>query len=436
MKQLRILTGIHAGATVPLCPGRHRIDAEDDADIRITDWTGPSVIVEVNDARLVVVRRLPQNGASDSVSDDLVAANAIQPNEVVAHDTFAQDSADTTPVLMLDFLPMQFDQSVICVGPDDVEWPSDLALLSTLLKAGVSAEAPDGEVRPQRKTFYAIGAACIAIVAVICVTTLSITTPRAKASLLPPDVASMETINSRLAAAHLNELKANLDGHGGVIVRGMVTNEAESLAALRLLGSLKSMRVQSQYGIAERIRRGISESLSIDGITVRYDGGGIFSVVGKNIDLDGLQQGLKRIRPDLPSYVRDIRVEATGNAQPAAPSGASYIAIVSSNTVRYAQTPDGVKHIFILDDDTADSSMASGASATGSTAMPASATNPLAIDEATLHRWSELNEDGRGRLGMSPSPLAKTSAELGATAHTEIGPPRSAVPRTATISRR
>ena len=58
MKQLRILTGIHAGATAALGHGLHRIDADDDADIRITGRTSPSAIVEVGDNDVVTVRRL------------------------------------------------------------------------------------------------------------------------------------------------------------------------------------------------------------------------------------------------------------------------------------------------------------------------------------------------------------------------------------------
>ena len=366
MKQLRILTGIHAGATAPLAPGLHRIDADDDADIRITDWTGPSAIVEVGDNDVVTVRRLAAE-VPVSVEEE---AQSVDANEPEAHASSNETVEDTAPVFMLDFLPMQFDQSVICIGPDDVEWPSDLALLSTLLKPGQSDDATSNAVRSRRRTFVAIGAACVALAIIACAGALSLTT-RAKASMLPNDVAAMENVNREFASAHLNELRASLDGHGGVLVRGLVANESENLAARRLLATITSPRVQAQYGIAEVIRRSIGESLPVAGISVHYDGSGVFSIAGKDVDMDALQQGVKRIRPDLPANVKDIRIDATGAEQADSPAGASYIAIVSSDTVRYAQTPDGVKHIFILDNPTP----ASDATAASDTAAPQAASD-------------------------------------------------------------
>ncbi|CAG9233726.1 conserved hypothetical protein [Paraburkholderia sabiae] len=366
MKQLRILTGIHAGATAPLAPGLHRIDADDDADIRITDWTGPSAIVEVGENDVVTVRRL----AADVPVNVEEEAQSVDANEPEAHASSNETVEDTAPVFMLDFLPMQFDQSVICIGPDDVEWPSDLALLSTLLKPGQSDDATSNAVRSRRRTFVAIGAACVALAIVACAGALSLTT-RAKASMLPNDVAAMENVNREFASAHLNELRASLDGHGGVLVRGLVANESENLAARRLLATITSPRVQAQYGIAEVIRRSIGESLPVAGISVHYDGSGVFSIAGKDVDMDALQQGVKRIRPDLPANVKDIRIDATGAEQADAPAGASYIAIVSSDTVRYAQTPDGVKHIFILDNPTP----ASDATAATDTVAPQAASD-------------------------------------------------------------
>ncbi|WP_109477465.1 type III secretion protein [Paraburkholderia sp. C35] len=381
MKQLRILTGIHAGATAPLSPGPYRIDADDDADIRITDWTGPSAIVEVGDSDVVTVRRLATQQADVTAGDD----NG-------THETANEGVEDTAPVFMLDFLPMQFDQSVICIGPDDMEWPSDLTLLSTLLKPGQPDDAARSQRHSRRRTFVALCAACVALAVIGGVSALSMTT-RAKASMLPNDVAAMENVNREFAAAHLNELRASLDGHGGVLVRGLVANESENLAARRLLASITAPRMQAQYGIAEVIRRSIGESLPVAGISVRYDGGGVFSIAGKDVDMDALQQGVRRIRPDLPANVKDIRIDATGAEQADAPAGASYIAIVSSDTVRYAQTPDGVKHIFILDSEasaaTSDTASAAGAAAphaaSDTAPAPASHGTPLSGPAAARH---------------------------------------------------
>ncbi|EUC15839.1 UNVERIFIED_ORG: type III secretion protein D [Burkholderia sp. CF145] len=416
MKQLRILTGIHAGATAPLGPGLYRIDADDDADIRITDWTGPSAIVEVGESDVVTVRRL---AAQDAGVD---ASNEAAHDETDRQDVKAERVEDTAPVFMLDFLPMQFDQSVICIGPDDIEWPSDLALLSTLLKPGQPEDDQRGPQRSRHRTFVALGAACVALAVIASVSALSMTT-RAKASMLPGDVAAMENANREFAAAHLNELRASLDGHGGVLVRGLVANESENLAARRLLAAVTSPRVQAQYGIAEVIRRSIGESLPVSGISVHYDGGGVFAIAGKDVDMDALQQGVKRIRPDLPTNVKDIRIDATGAEQADAPAGASYIAIVSSDTVRYAQTPDGVKHIFILDNDT----NASAPAAASDPAAPAAADTQQPASDATPPVSKAANE--------SPSPLAKQLTGPAASRHV-LDPPQTSVAQTADTLRR
>jgi type III secretion protein D len=423
MKQLRILTGIHAGATAPLAPGVYRIAADDDADIRITDWTGASALVEVSDGDVVTVRLLPvDDAAAGAMPDGHAAAHQDPAAGEVRHDgdaalqgdarqaagyqeddgnagaqgapagtaatggapggasAAADDTAlagdhpapDTAPVFMLDFLPMQFDQSVLCIGPDDVEWPSDLQLLSTLLKPGQPAdEAVGNKPRARHRTFIALGLACVVLLLVTCVSVLSMA-PRAKASLVPQDVAAMENLNREFANAHLNELHAVLDGHGGVLVHGLVTNEADNLAARRLIAGVTAPLVQPQYGIAEVIRRSIGESLPIDGISVRYDGDGVFSIAGSNVDMDALQQGVRRIRHDLPSSVRDIRIDATGVEQPDSPASSGYVAMVSSDTVRYAQTPDGVKHIFILDDGSGDAAVSGAVAASA----PAAAQTP------------------------------------------------------------
>ena len=416
MKQLRILTGIHAGATAPLGPGLYRIDADDDADIRITDWTGPSAIVEVGDGDVVTVRRLAVQEAGVDASDEA------PPDETDKQDVEAERVEDTAPIFMLDFLPMQFDQSVICIGPDDIEWPSDLALLSTLLKPAQPDDDQRGQQRSRRRTFVALGAACVALAVIACVSALSMTT-RAKASMLPNDVAAMENVNREFAAAHLNELRASLDGHGGVLVRGLVANESESLAARRLLASITSPRVQAQYGIAEVIRRSIGESLPVAGISVRYDGNGVFAIAGKDVDMDALQQGVKRIRPDLPTNVKDIRIDATGAEQADAPAGASYIAIVSSDTVRYAQTPDGVKHIFILDNDAS----ASAPAASSDPAAPAAADTEQPASDAMPPVSKAANEP--------PSPLAKQLTGPAASRHV-LDPPQTSVAQTADTLRR
>jgi type III secretion protein D len=163
--------------------------------------------------------------------------------------------------------------------------------------------------------------------------------------------------------------------------------------------------------------------LPVSGISVHYDGGGVFAIAGKDVDMDALQQGVKRIRPDLPTNVKDIRIDATGAEQADAPAGASYIAIVSSDTVRYAQTPDGVKHIFILDND----ANASAPAAASDAAAPAAADTQQPASDAAPPASKAANEP--------PSPLAKQLAGPAASRHV-LDPPQTSVAQTADTLRR
>jgi type III secretion protein D len=345
MKLLRILTGNHAGAEARLSTGAHRVHSDDDADIRITDWSGAAVVLNVDEMDSVTVTRI-----EPALADTDEAAHA--------------DGVDPGVVLITDFVPMQFDQTVLCTGPDDRVWPSDLALLSTLLVKPGNAEesahpefASTGKWKEKRKLVTAMGAACVVLAIASGVTSMALTT-RAKASLPPPDVAAAEQANRDLADAHMTDLHATLDGHGGVLVTGLVSSADDDLVVQRLLAHIQGARVTRQYGNAEDTARGVKEAIGIANVDVHYAGKGVFAITGTGVDIDGVQQAVQRVRADLDANVRELRIDATGSdAVPTAEADGQYTTVVSSDRVRYAQTPDGVKHIFILADDPADAPM-------------------------------------------------------------------------------
>lgn len=356
MKLLRILTGNHAGAEARLSTGAHRIHSDDDADIRITDWSGAAVVLNVDDTDVVTVTRIEPALDNAAAAADSADSAAAQPDEV-AH----ADALDPGVVLMTDFVPMQFDQTVLCIGPDAEVWPSDLALLSTLLVKPESADdtahaaaAGTGKWIRKRKFVTAVGAACLMLAIASGVTSMALST-RAKASLPPPDVAATEQANRDLSGARLTDLHATLDGHGGVLVTGLVSSAGDDLVAQRLLERVQGVRVTRQYGNAEDTARGIKEAIGIANVDVHYAGKGVFAITGTGVDIDGVQQAVQRVRADLDANVKELRIDATGSdPDPTAEADGQYTTVVSSNRVRYAQTPDGVKHIFILADDPAD----------------------------------------------------------------------------------
>jgi len=416
MKLLRILTGNHAGAEARLSTGAHRVHSDDDADIRITDWSGAAVVLNVDETDVVTVTRT-EPAPVNAVAMDSTDSAAAHTDEGAL-----PDALDPGVVLMTDFVPMQFDQTVLCIGPDDAVWPSDLALLSTLLVKPESADDPAHETAAgsgqwiiKRKLVTAVGAACVMLAIGSGVVSMALST-RAKASLPPPDVAAAEQANRDLAGARLTDLHATLDGHGGVLVTGLVSSAGDDLVAQRLLEHIQGARVTRQYGNAEDTARGIKEAIGMANVDVHYAGKGVFAITGTGVDIDGVQQAVQRVRADLDANVKELRIDATGSdATPTAEADGQYTTVVSSDRVRYAQTPDGVKHIFILADDPADAPMsASDAAANGDSdgerSHGLSGAAPEAATQAGTQATAQAAAQATAQAAMQPPQLAAVPA--------------------------
>jgi type III secretion protein D len=384
MKQLRILTGNHAGAQVRLAPGTHRVSADDDADIRILDWTGNAVLLAIDEAGVASARR--------------VTANAMAPADMASE----SDTPDGEPgvVLMIDYVPMPFDDTVLCVGTEGAAWPSDLSLLSTLLtRTGKSdPEGEDGKPaglfkRASVRRMLALGA-CVLLGAIALGGMLTFVMQQARANQPPSDVVIAQRANRAFAEAGLTELHAVPDGHGGTLVTGMVTSQSEDYIVRQMLAKFAPNAATRQYGIAEETARSINEALAINGTEVAYQGNGKFMVTGTVASASAVNEALARVRGDLDKSVKQVEVKVVARADdkpavPAMPPSGTYSVLVSSGRVQYVETPDGVKHIYTSgdpaasdDDDDADVAMNSH------DALAISANNDIAnatIDQSKEH---------------------------------------------------
>ncbi|WP_186830349.1 hypothetical protein [Mitsuaria sp. TWR114] len=63
MKQLRVLTGVHAGVHLPLSASTYRIAADEQADIQLVDWHAEPLILELTENGQVLVLAAPLNGS-------------------------------------------------------------------------------------------------------------------------------------------------------------------------------------------------------------------------------------------------------------------------------------------------------------------------------------------------------------------------------------
>ncbi|WP_193102672.1 secretion protein [Burkholderia sp. Z1] len=410
MKLLRILTGHHAGAQVHLEPGAYRVGVDDDADIQLTDWRGADVLLVVEPNGAVSSQRIERGDADDpqaafatspdgrrldgDVDGDVAAGMAQREAHDEAHTVGEDPPLDPCKVWMVDFVPLQFDDIALCIGWADDTWPSDLALLSTLLTgpAHASREGDDtqhGAARLKRLRYTGIVAACVAVGAGVIGISFVLTTNVSRAALTPPDVLFEQRVNRALADAHLNELHAARDGDGAAraVVTGMVRSANDDHVARQLFDHLKPGVVVRRYRVADDIARGIRDAVDVDGVQVAYDGHGVFTVSGAVADRQRVENALTRIRGDFDKSVTQIRVSLSDIAVPApAPKQGTFTALLSSGDVRYAETPDGVKHIYPVpeaaDDGASDAIAASAPGAVSDT--PGSPATPPAAQASPV----------------------------------------------------
>jgi type III secretion protein D len=353
MKLLRILTGIHAGAQLKLVPGAYRLAADDDADIRLSDWTGAELVLTIDPQDTVHARRgaAPANGdnvnAHHAVThDEPIEQHAKSPAQMLDQRTITPSSEVTQqgeePILLLDFVPMQFDDTVICVGPADSSWPSDVELLSTLL---VKPDQDRREAkRARHRKIAGITLACTAVGMVIGLSALLMSAQDSRAARRRDINDLAQHINHLLAEQKLTELRAQVSG-SVIRVTGMVQTPAEDVNTRELLQRAAAGLALRQYDVAEIDARSIAESLGIPGVQITYAGNGVFDVTAKVADPQQFRESLERVRHDLNGNVRTLRTHITTIDKNLLPS--TYSEMIASDAIQYAQAPDGTKHIYV-----------------------------------------------------------------------------------------
>lgn len=362
-KLLRILTGVHAGAELRLREGTHRVAADDDADIRITDWHGEDIVLAVDATGLVSARRA---AAQTALAAD-TTEGATYAERTVENGSEHDDSA----VLLVDFVPMQFGDTVVCIGPEDATWPSDLDLLSTLLVK--PHEARHEAERSSRRKLVGAMLGCAMLGAIIVIGSVLITTVVSRAAHPSTPDTLAQRINEQLAAAHLSEVRAEVR-NTRITINGMVGTAQDDAAVRALIARVPSTPVARQYDIAQNDVRNIEESLGMPGVQVKYAGHGVFEIAGTVDNPSNLSARLATMRHDFSPNIKELRVQVKQSEASMAPPE-SYSELMASDDIRYAETPDGVKHIYALPDA---ASAASAASSDTAATLPAASAAPAA----------------------------------------------------------
>ncbi|MBW8831610.1 MAG: hypothetical protein JF606_19760 [Burkholderiales bacterium] len=329
MKQLRILTGRHAGTDLTLSTGRYRISSDPEADIQIIDWTDEELNLEVS-----------QSG------EDMSTA------------TFTLGTSEHAGVFV-DFVPNKFAEIVLCLGSVLREqWPSDITLLQRLLDPRATAtdtdtavdapaEEPTAEPAQQptpRDRRRWMPWAAVAAAVVMAGGFYAVVSSAARAAK------EREPKESPIAKAQRAIERSGVHGviaktmPKGVVVEGMLASGAEVARLRAELAEFPAGAIQHRYAAASEIAQNISEALGAPGIRVSYVSKGDFLVTGEAVYAKKLQSDAQRLVNDLAPLVRSIQVTVTDLPPPQKmPTGA----MLQADGMEYVQSRDGTKYVSI-----------------------------------------------------------------------------------------
>jgi type III secretion protein D len=312
MKQLRILTGRHAGARLRLTRNECTLGNADDLDVQITDWKGRPVVLAMEEGSNVV-RISAMSGQG--------AAGAGRVTELE------------------NLVPRRFDDIVLCIGPeDDRAWPSDVDLLKRMLKRPRRRQESAGH--RLRTTAVAGGIACTLMLAGFGVV-LTDSTQQAHASV--PVTPLHVQVAAALARDGLGALRVR-EAEGKVIVEGLVKSTSDLALARQTLRRFDEGRILHKYAAASSIAQSISDALADPALRVSYRGGGVFLIEGGVVDVDRLRTSASRIAGDIGPLVQRIDV-AVAELPP--PQRVHVNAMLVTDELKYVQTRDGTKHLIV-----------------------------------------------------------------------------------------
>jgi type III secretion protein D len=310
MKQLRILTGAHAGAIIDLPPGDYHLGAHEDADVQLTDWPGEAGLLTVSEEG---------------------AVSLVQP----ASEADKPDSAQR--LWFVEHVPMPFDGVAVCIGDSDKPWPNDVTLLASLYVKPVS----DDTTRRRRAVGMAL--ACVMVGSLVVAGSALILPGQTQAAVTTPKT-QQAMLERALADARIQGLNV-ASNESGLRMTGMIDTAAEDLRVREIVSRLHLSHVDRSYDVAQNDVRSIEDALALEGARVSYVGGGVFEVSGTVRSEGALRAAITRVRGDLDANVTALRSSTTIAFADSLPG--SFSEVMSADDITYGQTPDGVKHLYL-----------------------------------------------------------------------------------------
>ena len=313
IKRLRVLSGRHAGASIELASGEHTIGPDHDNDIIITDWTAPNLVV-----------RVPEQVDLDGTVGDM-------------HD--AHGSRD-----LRDLQPARFGDIVLCIGPLEGDWPTDVQLLARLFEPPCLS-LPATVRRPRRTAAYAASGGVAAVVA--CCLVAVMVQARPHSPLQAPERAAVASESARqaLQQAGVRGLQVRIDA-GAVCIDGMVETREQGRTALGAVAALAlAVDLRPRFAVVEDVVESIRSSVGLPQAHITHLGGGVFSLEAESADPEATRAAVGRVAADLSPSVQRIDVALTRSET--ARRSISVLSSFSDGDMSIVQTKDGAKHFVI-----------------------------------------------------------------------------------------
>ncbi|WP_143073866.1 hypothetical protein [Roseateles sp. YR242] len=323
MKQLRILTGQHAGVQLLLTRRQYRIASDEDADLQISDWTQPPLLLTFE-----------EEGSDVSPALHLIADDG-QPAALLGR--------------LEDFLPRRFGDIVLCAGPalaqGQAAWPSDMALMDALMRPvppmpARTAQTTAQRAAPRQPASRLVLSALVAAAALLAALGSVLSTQTAASTAPAPS--PMEQVATALRQAGVEGLTVRRVDHR-LVVEGLLPGGAEMARTRAALQPFGEQQLLHRYASAADIVRQIGDALNRPGLRVVYRGQGVFAVEGQvAADPAELRDDVRRVAADIGPLVTriDVAVEQT------LPSARVRMgAMLGGDGLQYVQTADGTKHL-------------------------------------------------------------------------------------------
>jgi len=328
MKNLRILTGMHAGANLRLNSGiyeitRFRTDEEAHMQHGAVPITSPKEIqlVDWDDATLQL-----------TISDVGIATYSL----------VGKTDGHLTQTPWIDFDVHRWGEVAICLGDANEPWPSDADLLQRFNGEQPANSVPSDESHVEVKRKFWVARAGVLGVGLL-ITLGALYGRTGIAAPEPSDTrprSATATLVGMLAQDDLAELKI-VGNDKGIDVSGLVV---DATVGRRVRGAVDNIETKFGFSIgqswqvASDISATIEAALRMPSVHARYLGEGRFEIYGVAKDLQLISSAADQLKNDLGSNVREIEV----NVAPVV-IVAPFSVAMSSPGVRYSQRPDGAK---------------------------------------------------------------------------------------------